>query len=149
MINDRTRDRVSEAITQLQVLIERFVKNSLRGDLYDKAIECMRAMREACVREDEGQRWNEFLRDKVKRVFATGSYKGFYEMVKQAHKSGQRLTLITHKESQTSSDITEEEANKVNFYSFFMLLCSSLKLKSLRLIKMAPKMERKSKKRTI
>jgi hypothetical protein len=34
-------------------MIERFVKNSLKGDLYDRAIECMGAMRETCVKEDE------------------------------------------------------------------------------------------------
>jgi len=113
MINDRTRDRVSEALTQLQTMTERFVKNSLKGDLFDKAIECMIAMREACIREDEAQRWNEWLREKVKKAFRTGSYKGFYELVKQTNRGGQRLTLISERESPTSSDITEEEANKV------------------------------------
>lgn len=34
MVGDRNVDRVSEAIRQMQGLIERFVKNSLKGDLY-------------------------------------------------------------------------------------------------------------------
>ena len=41
MINDRKVDRVGEAINQMQSLIERFVKNSLNGDLYEKALECL------------------------------------------------------------------------------------------------------------
>jgi len=42
MISDRKVDRVGEAISQLQNMIERFVKNSLKGDLYNKAIECLK-----------------------------------------------------------------------------------------------------------
>ena len=53
MISDRKVDRVSDAITQMQNLIERFVKNSLKGDLYQKAIECLQALRESCIKEDE------------------------------------------------------------------------------------------------
>ena len=34
MVSDRKVDRVSEAITQMQAMVERFIKNSLKGDLY-------------------------------------------------------------------------------------------------------------------
>lgn len=34
MISDRKVDRVGEALSQMQTMIERFVKNSLQGDLY-------------------------------------------------------------------------------------------------------------------
>jgi ATP-dependent DNA helicase 2 subunit 2 len=41
MVSDRKVDRVSEAITQMQAMVERFIKNSLKGDLYSKAIDCI------------------------------------------------------------------------------------------------------------
>ena len=41
MVSDRKVDRVSEAITQMQAMVERFIKNSLKGDLYYKAIDCI------------------------------------------------------------------------------------------------------------
>jgi ATP-dependent DNA helicase 2 subunit 2 len=41
MVSDRKVDRVSEAITQMQTMVERFIKNSLKGDLFSKAIECI------------------------------------------------------------------------------------------------------------
>lgn len=41
MVSDRKVDRVSDAIVQLQTLIEKFIKNSLKGDLFAKAIDCI------------------------------------------------------------------------------------------------------------
>ena len=40
MINDRKVDRVNDAINQMQKMIERFIIQSLKGDLYGKAIDC-------------------------------------------------------------------------------------------------------------
>jgi len=37
----------------MEKMITRFVTNSLAGDLFPKAIECLIALREACVKEDE------------------------------------------------------------------------------------------------
>ena len=41
MVSDRKVDRVSEAITQMQAMIELFITKSLKGDLYSKAIDCI------------------------------------------------------------------------------------------------------------
>lgn len=41
MVNDRRTDRVADAISQMQVMITNFVKHSLKGDLYDKALKCL------------------------------------------------------------------------------------------------------------
>jgi hypothetical protein len=61
-------------------LIERFVKNSLKGDLYGKAIECLEAMRETCIKEDEAVKFNEFMQ-RVKKIFGRGSYKEFFNLL--------------------------------------------------------------------
>ena len=60
MINDRKVDRVGDAISQMQKIIERFITNSLKGDLFDKALECFNELRTACVREDEAENFNGF-----------------------------------------------------------------------------------------
>jgi len=49
-------------------MIERFVTNSLNGDLYQKAIECLKALRETCVKEDEGAAFNKYM-EKLKKKF--------------------------------------------------------------------------------
>ena len=123
MVSDRKVDRVGDAIGQMQNMIERFVKNSLKGDLFDKALECLQAMRETCVREDEAQRYNEFLQ-RVKRIFAKGSHAEFFQRFAQ---QGKQLSLITVKESAISSNVTEDEALKVSPISS-ITTASSLKL---------------------
>lgn len=108
MVNDRKVDRVGDAVTQMQNLIERFVKNSLKGDLYSKAIECLICLRETCVKEDEAPAFNKFM-DRIKKMFASGSHREFWMVV-----VGNKISLITKKESSISSDVTEDEAKKVN-----------------------------------
>ncbi len=110
MVNDRKVDRVGEAVGQMQTMIERFVKNSLKGDLYEKAVLCLEAMRETCVKEDEAQKYNDFLA-KIKRIFGgqRGSHAEFFQQL-VAHGG---LSLITQKESAISSNVTEQEAAQV------------------------------------
>ena len=127
MVSDRKVDRVSEAITQMQTMVERFIKNSLKGDLFSKAIDCIAQMRQTCIQEDEAQKYNEFIR-RIKRSFAKGSYMDFFKMLVEADKT-QRVTLITQKESTISSDVTEAEASKVSLYLFYNASFSSFKSK--------------------
>ena len=49
MIGDRKVDRVGEAISQMQKMIERFISTALKGDLFAKAIECLKELRAACI----------------------------------------------------------------------------------------------------
>ena len=41
MINDRKTDKVNSALKQMRDIIDKYVKNSMNGDLYDKALECL------------------------------------------------------------------------------------------------------------
>lgn len=61
MVTNRKTDMVKEALRQMQSLIERYIRSSLRGDLYDKAIECLQNAREASITEDEAQCFNTFM----------------------------------------------------------------------------------------
>lgn len=104
MITDRKTDRVNDAIRQMQAIIERYVRQSLNGDLYEKALECLTALRNACVTEDEAPIFNKFM-EKVKDLFAHGPSRAFFQLL-----VGKKLSLITKDESAISSIITQEEA---------------------------------------
>jgi len=96
MITDRKVDRVSDAISQMQKIIERFISNSLKGDLYDKAFECFKELRHACVKEDEAENFNGFAA-LMKSEFASGD-QPFFDKVKDAG-----VSLITKGESFSST----------------------------------------------
>jgi ATP-dependent DNA helicase 2 subunit 2 len=80
--------------------VERYVRCSLRGDLYEKAYECLKAIREACVKEDEAPSFNKFLA-RVKDMFGRGPHKDFFGMLKK-----DKVSLITAAESEISSIVT-------------------------------------------
>lgn len=108
MIKDRKVDRVGEAISQMQKMIERFIINSLKGDLFDKGIECIKELRKACVEEDEAPSFNRFA-EQIKKKHGKGddaTTNFFFRMVKE------KITLITKHESKLSSMIGQEEANE-------------------------------------
>ncbi len=96
MVSDRKVDRVSDALDQMQKLIHRFVVNSLKGDLYQKALECLHTMRETCVVEDEGQKFNLFL-EQLKKNFHKGTNSEFWQSIVE-----DGISLITNKETITS-----------------------------------------------
>lgn len=108
MINDRKTDRVGDAIQQMQKLIERFVTHSLKGDLFDKALECMKTLREACVKEDEAPSYNKFAeRIKALAIKTASESENFFKMMADA-----KLSLITKHESHISSAVEQQEANE-------------------------------------
>lgn len=73
MISDRKVDRVQDALSQMRTIVERYVRCSLNGDLYMKALECLRTIREACVKEDEAPTFNQFMAA-LKDKFAQGAH---------------------------------------------------------------------------
>jgi ATP-dependent DNA helicase 2 subunit 2 len=104
MISDRKVDRVQDALKQMQAIVDRFVRCSLNGDLYEKAYECLKAIRAACVTEDEAPVFNKFA-NRIKDSFGIGPHKDFFGMLIK-----DKLTLITAVESEISSMVTEQEA---------------------------------------
>ena len=58
MITDRKEDLVQPAIEQMEKMIKRFIESSMGGDLFDKALQCLQALREGCAKEDEAESFN-------------------------------------------------------------------------------------------
>ena len=108
MINDRNTDRVGDAIMQMQKMVERFVTHSLKGDLFEKALECMKALREACVKEDEAPSFNKFA-ERLKSISLKNAgpidSENFFKLM-----ADNKITLITKHESSISSVIEQKEA---------------------------------------
>ena len=75
MISDKKHDRVSSAISQMQDLILRYIRNSYQGDLYQKALDCIRVLRQACISEDEAPQFNRFI-EGIKQKYSMPLIKG-------------------------------------------------------------------------
>lgn len=104
MINDRETDRVEDALTQMKSIILELIKNSIQGDVYEKAIDCLKAMRKACKDNDEPDSFNSYL-TQLKSKFENTTNADFYELIRQ-----NQISLITKDES-FKSKVTKDEAN--------------------------------------
>lgn len=105
MINNRKVDLVGEAISQMQKIIERCINASLQGDLHEKAFECFKELRGACVREDEADSFNRFAERLKKQFDKEGPNQEFFDIVRKA-----KLSLITKAES-FSSKLEQSDAD--------------------------------------
>mmetsp|Transcript_36911 Transcript_36911/g.56520 ORF Transcript_36911/g.56520 Transcript_36911/m.56520 type:complete len:172 (-) Transcript_36911:54-569(-) len=105
MVTDRKQDKVNDALRQMSNIIINFIQGSLQGDLFEKAFDCLRAMRESCVKEDEAGKFNDFLEMLRARFSARGKLDFFMAQIVK-----NKMTLITSDESEYSSVITAKEA---------------------------------------
>lgn len=91
----------------MQKLIERFISTSLKGDLFAKAIECLKELRRACIDEDEAPSFNRFAY-RIRSLYSKGDEKSnFFLLVIE-----EGVTLITKHESKLSSLVEQQEANE-------------------------------------
>lgn len=61
MINEKRMDLVETALFQIQKIIISLIRDSVRQNFFDKAMECIKEMRKACISEDEPDKFNAFL----------------------------------------------------------------------------------------
>ena len=88
-------------------MIERFISTSLKGDLFEKAIECLKELRQACINEDEAPSFNRFAY-RIRNLYSKGDEQSnfFLRVIKE------EITLITKHESKLSSLVEQQEANE-------------------------------------
>ncbi|GMN54487.1 hypothetical protein TIFTF001_023604 [Ficus carica] len=94
---------VDKAIMNMKNKIFDLVEDSYNGDNYPKAVECLVALRKACILEQEPKQFNDFLRYLCKfcKEKKLGSFHDFL--------ASKELTLITKTEA-ADSEVTEDEA---------------------------------------
>ena len=98
-IGDNKNDRVEEAVEQMVALIKRFIASSMNNDQYGKAFECLVALREVCVIDDEAVPFNNLAKELKKN-------NDFFALMQAA-----KCSLITKDESPFSSFVEQSEAN--------------------------------------
>ena len=86
-------------------VIERYVRGSLNGDIYEKALDCLLELRKAAISEDEAPFFNKFMAT-LKEKFSQGTHAGFWKLLVKT-----KVSLITCLESEISSAVTPKEAD--------------------------------------
>ncbi|XP_019189359.1 PREDICTED: ATP-dependent DNA helicase 2 subunit KU80 [Ipomoea nil] len=94
---------VNKAIQEMKNKIFYLVENSLEGDTYQKALECLVALRNGCIVEQEPKQFNDLLRN----LYASCKEKDLRSFCKQLESHG--IALITKTEA-PDSDVLESEA---------------------------------------
>ncbi|KAG8959142.1 ATP-dependent DNA helicase II subunit 2 [Tulasnella sp. 419] len=90
-------DVVSKALEDMGDVIMEIVAESFSSQRYDEAIECMKAMRQTALEEDDVEIWNGFLQE-FKKKCRNRSFKNrdFWERVKAI---GRKISLISDNEA--------------------------------------------------
>ncbi|TPX62530.1 hypothetical protein PhCBS80983_g00274 [Powellomyces hirtus] len=108
MINRTDKDCVSSAVQQMCTVITDLVTNSFQHQLYDKAFNCLVALRNACVIQEEPVAFNKWLSE-LKRDLTIGDHPEhtpFWERVRES-----QITLIPHDEEGETS-VTAQDAEE-------------------------------------
>ncbi|CAE6491403.1 unnamed protein product [Rhizoctonia solani] len=104
-------DLISKAVEDMCVVIPEIVDASFSTQRYAEALECMQALREVALKEDEIDAWNNFLREfKVTCKSPAFRNKDFWSHVQ---KVGRKLSLISDTEAEENegiSDVTDRAA---------------------------------------
>lgn len=108
MMGRKDVDLVDKAIEEMQLQILRFVHDSYKNSLYSKAIECIRALRSGCIKEQESEQFNNFLQS-IKSQFKDKQRNDFWLNLQQ-----EALSLISAADS-ADSDVSLEDAR--DFYA--------------------------------
>ncbi|KAI0500735.1 hypothetical protein KFK09_018951 [Dendrobium nobile] len=94
---------VEKAIKGMQDHIYGLLENSYEGDNYLSAIECLTALRNSCIQEQEPKKFNDFLHYLCENQ-KTLDLRDFFELL-----SSKNITLITKTEA-ADSDVKMEDA---------------------------------------
>ncbi|KAF0411993.1 SPOC domain-like protein [Gigaspora margarita] len=104
MIANRQDDLVSTAVEQMSVTILHFVKTSFAEGLYPKALECLKILRQACAKENETSKFNNFLKELKTTCFeAQPSKTDFWDLIVR-----EKITLINRDEASDSTMSIQE-----------------------------------------
>eukprot|EP01114_Cavostelium_apophysatum_P020328 TRINITY_DN6786_c0_g1_i1.p1 TRINITY_DN6786_c0_g1~~TRINITY_DN6786_c0_g1_i1.p1 ORF type:complete len:724 (+),score=198.04 TRINITY_DN6786_c0_g1_i1:75-2246(+) len=104
MMQRRDVDLVDKAIEGMKNRIVQFVNDSVLDRLYAKSLSCLVTLRDGCMREEESDKFNSFLKE-VRSLFEGKRRDDFWQLVAK-----KEITLISEDESPDSSISAEEAA---------------------------------------
>ena len=96
MIDNKTEDLAAKAMELMSDMIFKLIRESFKGSYYIKAIECIKAFRDAANDEDEVDVFNAFLNE-LKEKFPKEQYMDFWILF-----CDNKITLISDKENERS-----------------------------------------------
>lgn len=104
-------DLVTKAVEDMCAIIPEVVDASFSSQRYEEALDCMKELRDVCLKEDEIDAWNNFLR-KFKATCKSSDFrnKDFWKHVRGV---GRKLSLISDTEAEANdgiSDVTDRAA---------------------------------------
>ncbi|KAF9652062.1 SPOC domain-like protein, partial [Thelephora ganbajun] len=110
-------DVVSKAVEDMGYVIREIINRPFAERRHGEMIECMREMRETCLREDEIDEWNGFMMDLREECLETdgGGNNAFW---KEVCADGRTLSLISKTEAANAggkSRISESVASEVGY----------------------------------
>ncbi|KAF8330432.1 SPOC domain-like protein [Cantharellus anzutake] len=107
--NTARGDLVTKAVSDMGEVIPEIVESSFSSQRFEEALECMRAMRDMALKEDEVDTWNGFIRTFKKQCRSSNfKHPNFWDSVK---KEGVALSLIHEKEAQQNGNVSEVSLN--------------------------------------
>ena len=104
MIDNKNEDLAAKAMELMSDMICKLIRESFKGSYYIKAIECIKAYRDAANDEDEVDLFNTFLNE-LKEKFPKDQYMDFWILF-----CDNKITLISEKENERSK-YTEKQCN--------------------------------------
>ena len=96
MIDNKNEDLAAKAMELMSDMIFKLIRESFKGSYYIKAIECIKAFRDAANDEDEVDVFNAFLNE-LKEKFPKEQYMDFWILF-----CDNKITLISDKENERS-----------------------------------------------
>ena len=96
MIDNKNEDLAVRAMELMSDIIHKLIRESFKGSYYIKAIECIKAYRDAANDEDEVDLFNNFLND-LKEKFPKEQYMDFWILF-----CDNKITLISEEENEKS-----------------------------------------------
>ena len=92
----------------MKEIIVKFVNESLMGSFYTKALDCLVVLQESCVREQEPEIFNEFLKD-LKKTYSNGQHFQFWNSI--VEKGITLISQLVHKKSTVTVEQAKEFMN--------------------------------------
>ncbi|KAJ6569542.1 SPOC like C-terminal domain-containing protein [Mycena capillaripes] len=105
-------DMVSKAVEDLGVVITEIVMRPFANRRNAELMECMETLRDTCLKEDEIDAWNSFMKDLREKCASEPGNRQFWA---QVQKAGRQMSLISDKEAEEhggTSSISESKAEK-------------------------------------
>ena len=96
MIDNKNEDLAAKAMELMSDMILKLIRESFKGSYYIKAIECIKAYRDAANDEDEVDLFNNFLNE-LREKFPKDQYMDFWILF-----CDNKITLISEKENERS-----------------------------------------------